>query len=275
MNNRELGDFPVSIGTSLALGTYLVPEETTDKSLETPIVPPEPLEKYSLLMINVRTIIRNARSSFEEIPTQKELDRVVEEDMVNIISIFQNQSIEIKFYINTFISIYRNKKYTSRLRRRSTKRQIEVDTLEKNTLKRYIEADNVLVKDNPKAVPGYDSVIYFTHVPLDLVVHTGYRKFASLRSHTGEVREKSDLHKYYFQTKNVPYDNLPFTMFLLSCFGDSVTFKPHPVKIRKEIVLLGIKKWNVRTTSSTIIKDMKRSNFFDLVLLTDKYIYKL
>lgn len=91
MNERTKGTIPVSVGTALAFE----------------VLPGADMKRYSSLLINLRTIVRNARQAYDQYtPTVSELFTAAKEDIVGIadfiVSMKLKTSLEFKLYYPSY-----------------------------------------------------------------------------------------------------------------------------------------------------------------------------
>jgi hypothetical protein len=244
---REVGQFPLSIATSLALEGAL----GIHPDHEAPNGPP-PIRSYNRLWVNVATLVRNIYSSLpaetQAGVTDDELRLALYSDMQAISGVLQDQvgdSIRPVFYRNTLTSLEKHFPKAHR-RQPTTDKQKTFVALREGTL---ATLDQLLTVEDYRVfdvqIQGEGKALMITHFPVDLLSFYEFDDLALLESHTGLVKKKSD-----WGSKLYPRDpKLPFNKFMLQLFGDDGLFSPHPIKYRKAVLEIAKKeRWSPATT---------------------------
>lgn len=257
---REMGQLPVSIGTSLALEsvTGILPEHETDD--------PD-IHKFDSLWVNVRTLFRNIVAS---IPSDQKVmlspEDIVEtikqemsaiEELVNKITF---SKVKVHFYVTTLKSFLRTfsksiPKYPK------TERQKFHAALEKVALDYFIDNfdafENLRVFDVKVEAKGGKSLI-MTHQPIDLLSRYEFKQLILLESHTGALKGPS-----LWSTKLTGGKNLiriPFNKLTLQVFGDGEMFSTFPIKIKRELLRIAEEEnWTVNTTTEKMRYGINKS----------------
>ena len=211
MSSRTIGQFPLSIATSLAMeaafGIY--PDRPETK---------EPILKYDTLWVNVRTIFRNIMGSLEkefaDRVTPPMLANTLNEEMMFINDVIKeraNNATTVVFYYSNYIDIEKHFKH------------------------------GVVRMDNTPKQKEYTAL----H---DLLSDHIFKKLTLLESHTGHFKEKSQWNsKFSGDTKLL--NQIPFNSCFIRIFGDDTTFRPFTIKTRNDIIEIA-KKYNWSSVST-------------------------
>lgn len=236
MDSRQMSGFPVSIGTSLALETIFTP--IRDVIDEARIPPDKPdLSLYTDYIINLSTIMRNLLTSVPSKDLVTVPKSIIMETFLSEIdfltNFFRMNGMNPRFYVHTYD--YPRKTYPDKLRLASSDQQkyhLELTEFCLNQVKRQndVEHFNKTISYGPDT-----SALIMTHVPWDLLSYDKFRRLDLLESHTGLVKTRKDWNTKYFKIPDKDMSFLPFMEYLLSIFGDSVMFKPAPIKDRLEL----------------------------------------
>lgn len=250
--NRAVGQYPLSIATSLAVESALGVHPDI-------IVSSPPIREFPELWVNVRTLFRNVWGAIEPAElgsvNPPEFAATVAEEMdaiESIISIGSEGRSSVVFYLSNYAGLER--KYPHALLRvDNTDKQKDYTVVQNATL-------DLLLKDHSEEIRGFDLKIktpdqpramMLTHYAYDLVSHRQFRHLALLESHTGKIKERAQWYSKYANGKELP--PLPFTEYFLQVFGDSQTFRPMDVRLRRDIVELAKKyHWTAVTTVDKI-----------------------
>lgn len=247
---REMGQYPISIGTSLALeganGVYPDREES-----------PPPLLKYNRLWINVDTLFRNLFGSF----TAENQDRVVAKDLAialasefspidGVVQETAGQKVKVTFYQNQYSRLpawFPN----ANLKKPTTPKQRVFAALRADALRQlptYLDEVDLRYLDGP--INGDGRALILTHSVLDLLSAARFDDLTLLESHTGKIKPRSQ-----WGTKlGVKDETIPFNAFTLQAFGDGSTlFSPLSIKYRRAILEVAKNdRWVTVTTPAKI-----------------------
>ena len=236
LENRETSGFPLSIGTGLALETLFEPQE--DSLSETAVEQTVDLTKYSTYAFNVGTLLRNILGSVkgqDAVSIQgKYYLYVLIEEITFLEEFFQEKGLNIAFYINSYTFFKKN--YKDKLRKSSTDKQYAIDAITDFCLGKVIKTkQNIQTFVQELTFPKRTSVLVLTHIPADLLSYGRFSTLDLLESHTGTIKTRRHWNTKYFKVPGKDMSFLPFMEYLLVNFGDSVMFKPAPIKERLAI----------------------------------------
>jgi hypothetical protein len=233
--NRATSGFPLSIGTSMALETLF---DTIQPSYdETRVVERlQDLGTYNLYVFNTATLLRNIIQSVQysdlvTISKQDIYDTLLEE-IEFLTQFFDSNSLNLKFYVNTYQYVKDVYKEKGSLRQASTDKQFYIDNLMSYCLDKLKKNDDVVVFYKDIRFNREDRVLLFTHVVFDLLSYNNFLKLDLLESHTGKIKSRKDWWTKYHAIPNVDMSFLPLMEYLLSVFGDNYMFKPAAIKDR-------------------------------------------
>lgn len=248
---RVLGTLPISVGTALAM-------EALQKA---------PMHQYKTLLINLTTIVRNAREAYPELPSSSELHEAVKSDLMEIanfiVSLKLKSVLELKVYYPSYQSLP-NIFPMAKLRckaEKKTARQLAIEKLDGETLKSISkEFDKVIEKTDTKLVSFIGETLIVTHHPVDLVMTDGYTRLNLLESHTGEIKRYQQF--YTKLTGGSELTNIPLNKLTIQIFGDrSVDFFSHSLGVKNEIKELALSaKWSSASTVSYVTRTIKSLN---------------
>lgn len=254
--DRVFGIYNISVATSLALeGATHTGEYEDAKASEFPL-------RNKLLMVNLRTLFRNAINAFPT-DTQKRLTigpivDSVREDMEGILTTLKSiePECEVKFYYCTYKKV--NDRYPkANFYNANTEKQKHYRALEEDlfaNLEKVI-GGNLEVTEYEIDLDSNKPTVLLTHHPIDLLSAPNFPSLSLLESHTGKVKGPSE---WASKLTNKP-EMIPFSKMTLTLFGDGVVFAPQPLKFRKLILELAKKyKWTYKTPDTRIIEAVKR-----------------
>lgn len=254
LTNRAMSGFPVSIGTGLSLETIFTPIQAVyDDTRE--IKNLSDVSSYSIYVFNVSTLLRNLLStiSFKDlvsISNKDILDTLLDEiEFLN--QFLHSNNTTAKFYINNYQFVKNTYKDTDKLRKSSTDQQLYIDNIYSYCLDKIKKEDDVSLFSKDLKFDKTDSALVLTHVPFDLLSYNNFFKLDLLESHTGLIKTRKDWNTKYYPIPDKDMSFLPFMEYLLATFGDSVMFKPEPLKKRLEVYEAMVKK-NVTPLTSEL-----------------------
>lgn len=272
LSSRELGQYPLSIATSLAMEsvTGIHPEINRDTVL---------LQGYDTLWLNTRTLFRNVRgaaqavSGFEKV-TPEEYAEVMINEIESIIDITSNNTngkTKVMLYYSNYAKVEHMHKH-AQVRKDNTDIQKAYTALSK----RVHSALFKLIRDMELPFTGVDDIVdskmpsknlFLTNYAYDLLAHNSLFGVTLLESHTGAVKPKAMWHTKFVDGKSLPM--IPFNRLFMQIFGDKETFKPMDKKLRNDIIEIAKKyRWNNSTTKSMIdygIRSMKNHYAVDVI----------
>lgn len=253
---REMGQFPLSIPTSLALegaiGIY--PEKETHINV---------LPDYDELWINLRTLFRNLMGSMKSEEAAAVTPTPVAEALMSEIehleSIIKERSanrIHLVFYVSNYKGL-ESKYPRAYIRKDSTPKQLVRTEIQKKAIGHLLEllkeqgGHDVRVFEQKLKTAKPTKALIITHFAYDLFVYPQFSQLDLLESHTGVIKPKSQWYTKYVDGKTLPM--IPFREDLVQIFGDAETFAPWPIKHRRQLIELAEKHhWTQLTTKALI-----------------------
>lgn len=235
---RPQSGFPLSIGTSLSLETiFTAIQPVIDESRVVKNIPD--LSVYSLYVFNISTLLRNLINSIKYsdlvIIPKKDIYETLLEEIEFLSTIFQNNNLNIRFYVHNYQYVKDTYEKESKLRKSSTDKQLFIDGINEYCLDKLRKEDEVDYFHKDIHYSKEDTVLLFTHIPFDLLSYHNFLKLDLLESHTGTVKSRKDWWSKYYPIPNYDMSFLPFMEYLLSIFGDGVMFKPSSLKERIDL----------------------------------------
>ncbi|QVD49141.1 hypothetical protein LUCX_71 [Xanthomonas phage vB_XciM_LucasX] len=249
VENRDVGQVPVSIGTSLALeGAFgIYPDR--------PEMPP-PLQRVRQVWVNLRTIVRNLYAC---LPTEVR-DMVLPDDLwqaaLGELTIIRNAvtqtsrgQVQVVYYVSDYARMHQRFPGAI-LREPKTPKQIFQHKIEDTTLRMMLE------RNHDQHVELYDFDItgqhqasfIITHLPVDLLARYRFERLELLESHTGIVKGPAAWNTKL--TNGRELSNIPFNKFTLQLFGDNGNmFAPQAPTLRKTVLALA-HRWSWTNVSS-------------------------
>jgi len=270
MNNvtlalREKGQYPVSIGTSLALegATGIHPDHPSS----------DRLPKYKEVWFNLHTLFRNLMASLKgedqraaDVP---DLVDALTEDVLGCQSVVEHVGkgrLHVVFYLPTYQGLSRRYPH-AHFKVPSTDNQAIYQALHDATLRRFMDSLPVTVRHEDVLITGrHPAALLLTHFPGDLLARYQFDQLDLLESHTGKIKPPSQWNtKLTGKTDDVAL--LPFLPFTLQVFGDSQQFV-HQSKSLKDAVLSTAKAshWSSVTTLDKVKATLEK-HVTDLSLL--------
>lgn len=251
VSDRVVGQFPISIATSLAIegGLGIHPDHPMDT---------KPLLDYSEVWVNVKTLFRNLynacdRSQLSRIPTEDFVEGL-RTDMDHFVTVIRDQThsrMKVVFYTCDYANMTLHYPYAI-IRGDTTELQKAYTNAMRETLKEFF-------KDLPFPVKVYrnkieevseEKILLLTNYPLDLC-SKGLRRRALLESHTGAIKLSHQWYTKYLNGKDLPM--IPFNERLMQVFGDPEHFRPMGVNLRKTVIDIAVKYgWSQVTTDEKI-----------------------
>lgn len=250
-----MGQYPVSIATSLALESLMGILET-DPNAEDPLV-----NHTELLMVNIRTLLRNLYSSIETAKRVFLDEYTIAEALVNEMRTIESILMEAsdgrcfaQFYYCTYVDA--NRKFPKAL----------IKPVRTPAQQFYWKMEKTVIgfmTDDFKSGPGFkryttdfeettSSAVIITHYPVDLLQRYKFSRLTLLESHTGAIKTPLMWNSKLQSTSNV--DNLPFDKMTIQMFGDGVMFSPMPIKIRERVLEVAKKdNWTPSKTKDFVI----------------------
>lgn len=249
---RTKGTLPISVGTALAFE----------------VLPTAPMYKYSTLLINLRTIVRNARQAYDQyIPTVNELAQACKEDIVglaeSIVGLKLKTTLDLKIYYPSYRrlpNLFPLAKLKN-IEKEGTEKQKAIAALEKAVIDKLIPEFGKNINLVDSVVPLFaGQALILTHHPVDLVTTDAYARLHLLESHTGVIKNYT-----LFYTKLTGSDkltNIPMSKLTIQIFGDnSVNFYSQPIGVKNEVKQLAdVAHWSTASTPSMVARSIRSLN---------------
>ncbi|MNC25838.1 hypothetical protein D3C87_829310 [compost metagenome] len=260
---RDVGQIPVSIGTSLAFEGLLGIHPN-------PPVQPTNVKTIQTIWVNIRTLARNL---FQAVPT----DKALEMDYTNSVSVLLNETQvlpvalaqqgytgKIRYYLASKDAV----KWAfpkANFKELKSPKQIAYDMFERFVsieLYQQMKAANMDVMEiDRKPKSGEGIVAILTHCPHELLWKPQFSRLLLLESHTGKLKTYNT---WYTKLNGISENEypMPFTEFTLQVFGDGELIAPQqPRAIREELKQLSKdKKWTGITTPDKLYHDVMSSS---------------
>lgn len=254
VSKREVGNLPLSIGTSFAIESLTLKDQEGNPIKET--LP-------ATLWINVKTLFRNLHNGLDS-----ELKkRVTQQDMLPVLM------TEIQFIAQYVPEVTRGvttlmlydcsyddlaAKYPHANHRQvKTELQKQYVMLEHLTIKQLMDEykETFQIQQFRSDIDGKYAIAWMlTHAPVDLLSYKRFGKLMLLESHTGAIKPSAKWNTKLTNGKEMP--NIPFNAFTLQVFGDNVYFSMMPRAV-KEAVLEMARDFN--WTSVTTMEKIRHS----------------
>lgn len=242
---REVGQFPVSMGTSLAIEGFLGIHPNQTK-------PPIDVKTVKEIWVNLRTLARNLWSAVKTErlnvvnPAQAVLVLMQEVQTLPVVLAQAGSRTKVRYYISSVDQI----KWTfpkATFKTAKTPKQMAYEVYERYTaieLYKQMVAEGLDVMEIKKIPPKSEgTVLLFTHFPSELLWKDHFQRLLLLESNTGKIKPWN---LWYTKLNGVKEDTpLPFDKFTLQVFGDGVMIEPQPRGIKAQLKTLAeAKRWS-------------------------------
>lgn len=255
--DRDVGQFPVSIGSSMALESLLHMHPNQPQQ-------PSGYKSIRALWVNLRTLIRNLYSAMPAENTRKikfEMAALVLLDEIRVIpEVFRQhgQPLEVVFYFSDMDEL--KWQFPKALYKKAkTERQIHYETYERMVLLHLWQlmrdqamAPRILKK---KLEPISFVAAMLTHYPHELLHRSSFERLFLLESHTGKLKAYNT---WYTKLNGLKEENqMPFNEYTVQVFGEGVIFDSQPKGIRAELKeLASYKRWTGITSNEKMRFDI-------------------
>ncbi len=266
--DRQYGLYQMSIGTSLAIES-LFHTGTFENAEGTP-----PYTKVDELLINIRTLIRNAYQAFDysaqpNLATATIYDSIIEDidDIAETIA-DKSSTMTVTYYNCSYDTIRSvGKSVGANVLINTALRAIDYELIEKAVYDR-------IKRERPNLITEFDSIInpakkandcvVLTHYPFDLMSNSKFTSLKLLESRTGKIKDRREWGSKLNNPKEV--DNLPFNTVTMMICGDNTLFRPLGTKVKKALKEAAVKyNWTQNTTYDRVITDIKLFGNSDLL----------
>lgn len=252
MVERTKGTLPISVGTALAIE----------------ILPSTPMHRYGALLLNLRTIIRNARQAYDDYtPTVKELTQAVKEDIIGIAEAIVAMKIktvlELKFYYPSYLSLPRIFPLAKLkdVEKDGNANQKAIYALDKSVAGNILKEFGTAINKTDSIIPSFtQDALIITHHPVDLATTDSYARLHLLESHTAAIKNYTLF--YTKLTGSDKFNNIPFNKMTIQIFGDkSTNFYSQSLGVKNEVKQLAdIARWSTASTPSLVARSIRSLN---------------
>lgn len=258
--NRVMGEYPLSIATSLAF------EGLFDKHPDKP-KNEKKAGDFKQIWINIKTLYRNLYNAVEDKTEQVDNNIVTEyadilkAEMSTIDELMEKEGYTVNYYQMNYDNL--EKKYPRAfIRGDKTLKQILFTKLFNEVAKAMLVKDfhkNMFIFKGRIIPTDKTSSIVLTHLALDLFSVTNFNELVLLESHTGKLKEKAEWYTKYYQGAELIH--IPFREDLIQIFGDNESISPMPKRTRDAFNLIAVKgRWSQVTTTEKINYTISQSN---------------
>ncbi|QEM41792.1 hypothetical protein [Pseudomonas phage vB_PaeM_PS119XW] len=254
---RDVGQLPVSIGTSLAFEGFLGIH---------PNQPKHPIDVKSVkeIWVNLRTLARNLNSAVatDKVHGINPADAVtilMQEIQTIPVALGQHGSkVKVRWYIASKDAV--KWEYPKAIYKEAkTPKQMAYEVYERyaaiELLHQMKDAGIEVMEINKAPVRTQGTIALVTHFPHELLWKQYFDRLLLLESHTGKIKPYN---LWYTKLNGIKEDTpIPFTKFTLQVFGDSVVFDAQPKAIKAQLKQLAAsRRWSPVTTQDKIYHDI-------------------
>jgi hypothetical protein len=256
-SDRKTSDFPLSIGTGLAMRSLY--NSTMDSAAETSSTRPTIPDGLDSLHVNVSTIARNLSNATGQYfidANERETADIIEYEMAVMIDVSKG-GLQPTFYFRDYDKLREEVKNYGGIRSPQTPKAKRVDEKMFHALNRLQHHSKIPIIEYGK-LPVGGKVLMYTHWLHDLLNFKTQRGQWLLESHTGLIKGREVWGSKYHKVPGTDLSFLPFTHLLLRLFGDSNLYRPVSMPIRTEILKAAIQnKWSPVTTPRTVVDTVR------------------
>jgi hypothetical protein len=259
LSGREMGQLPISIGTSLALeGAFGILEDHPN--------PAPVIHKVDVLYLNLRTLIRNIAGAVDADVnaqlTAEDLSAALANELQIIetaVKQYTGGRVEIVPYMCEYKSLKRRFPHAM-MKETKTEKQVFAFTREMNALADFEEKMGWIYSKKFDIEFDKDDrvALILTSYAIDLLQRYKFTSLTLLESHTGAAKPPA---MWYTKLNNgKELTSIPFDRMTIQMFGDgSNLFSPFPIKIRKHMIMVAEKnKWTPMSTKALILESIKK-----------------
>lgn len=263
--DRDVGQIPVSIGTSLAFEGYLGIH---------PNQPKQPIDVKSVkeIWVNLRTVARNLwgavpTSEVTNLNPAAAVDVLMQEVQTIPVALAQaGARAKVRYYIagkNAMKWMFPKATF----KEAKTPKQMAYEVYERYAaveLYQRMQAEGIEVMEIDRKPPPSDGTIaLLTHYPHELLWKEHFNRLLLLESHTGKFKPWQ---MWYTKLNNIKEDTpMPFSKYTIQVFGDGVELLPQSRTIIGQLKQLALtKKWSPVTAESKVYHDINSSGSKEL-----------
>lgn len=254
---REVGQFPVSVGTSLAIEGFLGIHPNQQKQ-------PIDVKTVKEIWINLRTLARNLWNAVKTErlnvinPAQAVLVLMQEVQTIPVVLQQAGSRTKVRYYITSQDQLkWRFPKAT--FKQAKTPKQMAYEVYERYTaieLYKQMREEGLNVVEVNKSPPSTEgTVAMLTHFPSDLLWKDNFQRLLLLESNTGKLKPWN---LWYTKLNGVKEETpLPFDKFTLQVFGDGVVLDSQPRGVKAQLKTLAeAKRWSPITKQDKMYYDI-------------------
>jgi len=257
---RETGQFPLSIGTSLAFEGLFGIHPNQPRH-------PSGYARIKEVWVNLRTLIRNCYAAMTVENSKKasiEMSAQVIYDEIQSLPDIIRQQAKGRYGIRLYQNDLSDIKWqfpNARHKTPRTEKQRHYHNYEQLVLKLLLDmlsSEKIPVLTvNRKPPMQQTTVALLTHYPHELLWRFQFERLFLLESHTGKVKSVG---QWSSKLNGVDEeDQLPVNEFTLQLFGEGTLLNSFPKKLRDEVKQLAmVRKWSAITTVPKIQNDVLR-----------------
>lgn len=288
LRTRELGQFPVSIATSLALeGALGILDqdpmgdeglvdnpESGGRPRKSPFEKdkPVPITDFDTLYIDLRTLLRNIDGAIQSgvVNSASPMDYYkvlfTEVQVIDSIVAKLNPRPTLKFFASTYRSFTSmwphallRENTSDRAKLYSRLENICLDYISNDIKKGLLSADHFEIYDTRISLNSGKALL-LSHYPVNLLLSWPESFTGLLESHTGVIKRRAEWNTKLRDGKKYP--RIPFDKGMIQVFGDSANMlSPQTLAARRKLAELSEKhKWNALTTKSLILSHVRMAN---------------
>lgn len=269
---RVMGYLPLSIATALAFQEFLGYEVNDDQTLKARHKAPVGAQ-YRHVWLNVSTLLRNFIGAMEGDSYLLVATGALASEFVS--ELHRIETVLHDHQPGWTLTFYRTgytdnaKRYpNAKLRTATTTKQLAYQDTHDRVLKlihpTLLELPGLTEKlfykvfANQITPGGYPAgkTVMVTHYPIDLLSQYYFSELSLLESHTGKLKPRAQWHTKLLNGRDLV--QIPFSEPTLQIFGDSETFAPQPIGLRRTLVdLAKTHQWSSITTKDRIRGQVK------------------
>lgn len=264
---RAVSGFPVSVGTSLALESLFEPQLQPidlDRKIPQKVI----ITDYQGLWVNLSTLFRNLFSSVMKEESAKILphdwaEAAIQEiefiqELIKAESLSQTRTFFYYCRYSDLTKVFNTTGHES-LRQDNTLAQQQFTEIQNTVidivLKHFKEYDNFHVFNSTIKPKTKHKALIITHTAYDLLSYTNFSQLDLLESHTGVLKHRHMWYTKYYNGKELTM--MPFYKGLLKIFGDSQTYRPMDIRLRRAVLEIATEKqWTPVTTLAKVKYDL-------------------
>ena len=258
--DRAVGEqFPLSIATELAIESACgIHPEIKVRSA--------PILEFGEFWVNCRTLFRNFMGALEPdvargvLPVHIAQTLITEMDTIeHAIEHYSSGRCKVVFYLSNYKDMERHYRH-ARVRADNTDKQKSYRATMNSTMENLLQMIPERIRGFDLHIGGREQhntvALILTNYAFDLVSHDKFKDLVLLESHTGNIKERAQWYTKYHNGKELSM--MPFREDLLQIFGDSETFAPLDIKLRKSLIDIAVtKRWSATTTTDKIRSNIK------------------